>query len=455
MLTRNGFVLDESHDRQTHQKELTVRPLANNDFGFPPPPFKVFRKTTKSICVPQFYAREKIGPPPEDKRVAPTKFQTKITFNGKLRKETSQDIALSKGIEAGNGVLSLPCGYGKTTVALAIALKLGLRTMIVVHKEFLANQWRERIKQFCPGATIGTVQRDKIEVDCDFVIAMLQSLSLKEYEASQFDSIGTVFIDEAHHICAKVFSKSMFKICAKHMYGLSATPERKDGLTRLLHWFVGPTFFSIERENQTQVEVFPTTFSCSFFNEPPPTMRNGKISFVQMITDLVELPERNLMLYNLVKKLLKCDRQILVLSDRRAHCILLKAQFKDDVSGLYMGGMKEADLEESSKKNVIFATFSQAHEGLDIPTLDTVILSTPKSDIKQSVGRILRETTGKKNNPQIYDIRDSWSLLNAMYYKRRKVYVEGGFKFIDSEQVQEDNKNKGFFSKCVITDTLQ
>lgn len=452
MLTRNGFVLDEGADRASHQRELTVRPITNNDFGFPPPPFKVFRKTTKSICVPQFYAREKFGVPTQDKRVTPEKFKTKIEFNGKLRKETSQDIALSKAIEAGNGVLSLPCGYGKTTVALAISLKLGLRTMIIVHKEFLANQWRERIKQFCPGATIGVVQRDKIEIECDFVIAMLQSLSLKEYEASQFDSIGTVFIDEAHHICAKVFSKSMFKVCAKHMYGLSATPERKDGLTKLLHWFVGPTFFSIERENQKQVEIFPINFTCPLFNEPPPTLRNGKVSLVHMITDLVELPERNLMLYELIKKLLKTTRQILVLSDRRAHCILLKSQFKDELSGLYMGGMKEADLEDSSHKRVIFATFSQAHEGLDIPTLDTVILSTPKSDIKQSVGRILRETKGKQNNPQIYDIRDTWSLLNAMYYKRRKVYVEGGFKFIDSEEVNKNEKEETIFSKCIISD---
>ena len=69
--------------------------------------------------------------------------------------------------------------------------------MIVVHKEFLAQQWRERIQQFCPGATIGTVQRDKIEVEgCDFVIAMLQSLSLKEYSFKQFESIGVVFADE-------------------------------------------------------------------------------------------------------------------------------------------------------------------------------------------------------------------------------------------------------------------
>ena len=121
----------------------------------------------------------------------------------------------------------------------------------------------------------------------------------------------------------------------------------------------------------------------------------------------------------------------LVLSDRRFHCEYLHQRFKDR-PGLYMGGMKEADLAESSKKQIIFATFSQAHEGLDIPSLDTVILATPKSDIVQSIGRIMRETYGKKNNPHIYDIFDQWSICHAMYNKRLKVYRQGGFNIPQS-----------------------
>ena len=89
--------------------------------------------------------------------------------------------------------------------------------------------------------------------------------------------------------------------------------------------------------------------------------------------------------------------------------------------------MKEKDLLVAKQKQIIFGTFSQAHEGLDISTLDTVLLVTPKSDIKQSVGRILRESGGKKNDPEIYDIVDHWCILYAMYSKRRRVYKEGGF----------------------------
>ena len=226
-LTRTGYIIPDTDPNI--KKELTVRPIVNNEFGFPPPPFKVFKPAKTGLCVPRFYGLEKFGNPVTDKRPEPAKVT--IPFNGKLRDETHQNEALQKAVEAGHGVLSLPCGYGKTTVALAIASKLGLRTMIIVHKEFLANQWRERIQQFCPGATIGIVQQDTIQVDCDFVIAMLQSLSMKTYDFEQFEKIGTVFVDEAHHICAKVFSQSLFKMCPRHIFGLSATPDRKDGLT--------------------------------------------------------------------------------------------------------------------------------------------------------------------------------------------------------------------------------
>ena len=442
-LTRTGYI---TGDTPEVKKELTVRPIVNADFGQAPPSFKVFRKSKSGLCVPRFYGEQKFGTPKEDNRPEPAKI--KIKFNGKLRDETFQNTALSKAIEAGHGVLSLPCGFGKTTVSLAIACKLGYRTMIVVHKEFLANQWRERIQQFCPGATIGMVQQNKKETNCDFVIAMLQSLSLKEYSFGDFDSIGTLIVDEAHHICAKVFSQSLFKMCPKHIYGLSATPNRKDGLTKVLHWFMGPTFFSVERENQEQVDVFPLEFKCDRYEDPPPCTRFGKLSLATMVTEVTEIPERNRLILSTIKDLSKTTRQILVLSDRRFHCEYLHEKFKT-TSGLYMGGMKEADLAASSKKQIIFATFSQAHEGLDIPTLDTVILATPKSDIIQSIGRIMRETTGKKNNPRIYDVVDQWSVFFAMYNKRLRVYKQGGFN-ISGQSSEKPEPSVFSVGKCLI-----
>jgi len=322
--------------------------------------------------------------------------------------------------------------------------------MIIVHKEFLANQWRERIKQFCPGATIGIVQQNLFKVDTDFVIAMLQSLSQKEYTFDQFEQIGTVIVDEAHHVCARVFSQSLFKLCPKHIFGLTATPQRKDGLTKVLHWFMGPTFFAVERENQTNVDIFTINFKIDLYNNPPPCNKRGKVSLVEMITILTENEDRNNMLLEIIKKASRGTRQLLVLTDRRFHCEYLQSNFPE-ISGLYMGGMKESDLQESSTKKLIFATFSQAHEGLDIPTLDSLILATPKSDIKQSIGRIMRETVGKQNNPQIWDIRDRWSLLESMYYKRKQVYKQGGFLMNNNNCEEETLSPKDDFKgKCFL-----
>jgi superfamily II DNA or RNA helicase len=321
-----------------------------------------------------------------------------------------------------------------TTVALALAAHLKVRTMVVVHKEFLANQWVEKIKEFCPGASIGRVQGDIFDIEKDFVIAMIQTMCQREFLASAFDSIGLLIVDEAHHIGAPAFSQFMFKICPKYTLGLTATPERKDGLTRLLYWFLGPEFFRIERTNQGSTKVVTLKYSDPAFREAPPVTRFGKINMAGMITILTELENRNTLIINTVNDVLNENRRVLILSDRREHCFFLLNKLGSK-AGLYIGGMKEDDLNESAKKQVIVATFQLAHEGLDIPVLDTVILTTPRSDIKQSIGRIMRETKGKVNDPLIFDIFDQWSVFFSMYRKRCSVYREGGFMF-DSQEPQ-------------------
>jgi hypothetical protein len=212
---------------------------------------------------------------------------------------------------------------------------------------------------------------------------------------------------------------------------------------------MGPTFFAVERENQAQVDVLPLEFTCARFSDPPPCTRFGKLSLATMVTEVTEMPDRNALIVSTIRRATEGTRQVLVLSDRRAHCEYLHEQFKAS-SGLYMGGMKEADLARSSKKQIIFATFSQAHEGLDIPSLDTVILATPKSDIVQSIGRIMRETSGKKNNPRIYDVVDHWSVFFAMYQKRLKVYRQGGFNIPHSGGVAKEDEGGLPKGKCLI-----
>lgn len=255
---------------------------------------------------------------------------------------------------------------------------------------------------------------------------MIQTMCMREFDKAAFDSIGLLVVDEAHHIGAPAFSQFMFKICPKFTLGLTATPERKDGLTRLLYWFLGPEFFRIERTNQRATKVQVLNYMDEAFKESPPVTRFGQLNMAGMINIVTELEARNDLIVETAREAFNDGRRVLVLTDRREHCFYLQNRLGSN-SALYIGGMKEADLTKSAEAPIVIATFQLAHEGLDIPVLDTVILATPKSDIKQSIGRIMRETAGKLNDPLIFDIVDQWSVFFAMYRKRLKVYKECGF----------------------------
>lgn len=434
MLTRQGYVTPFSSETK---KELTVRAI-ENALGFRPPAFKVFRETSKSLIVPQFYGLETCGPVHKDTRSEPV--HVTIPFTGQLREIQLEALSQYKG----NGVLSLDVGFGKTVCALALAARLGVRCLIIVHKEFLANQWSERIAQFCPGCTVGRVQQDRCDLEHPFVIAMIQTLCSREFPKGTFDSIGLVIVDEAHHVGAPAFSQAMFTMCPKYTLGLTATPDRKDGLTRVLYWFLGPCFYAKYRESSSEVRVLKIHHVHAEFRKPPPMSRIGKVCLASMVNILVELPERNELLVEIIRDA-SVNHQVLVLSDRRSHCEWLVAQFGTR-AGLYMGGMKQDDLNISACKRIIIGTFSLAHEGLDIATLSAIVLATPHSDVRQAVGRVLR----KEGPKVVYDIVDSWSVMNAMWRKRARIYTECGFVF---EEEEEERSRASIFQqgKCMIT----
>ena len=439
-LSPSGLIVANNPDLK---KELTVRPV-KNAIGIQPPSFKVWRSSGEEMVIPRYFGRERFGPPATDTRSTPR--GANIVFNGTLRSETHQDRAFERGVKAfselGGGVLSLPPGYGKTAMALAFAAHLKVRTIIIVHKEFLANQWKERINQFCPGATVGRIQEDTFDVEKDFVVAMIQTLCMRQ--VGSLDDFGFVIVDEAHHIGAAAFSQTMFKLCPRYTLGLTATPERKDGLTRLLYWFMGPEFYRTERLNQGKTRVITLNFKHDMYSEEPPTTRFGKVNMAEMCNRISDLNSRRELIINTVKECIQANRKILVLCDRRELCTWINSQFDSKISGLYMGLMKEKDLDETSRKQVIVATFAMAQEGLDIPALDTCILASPRSDVTQAVGRIMRETTGKVNSPLIYDIVDHWGMLFAMYRKRKAFYKTSGFEFKEDEPPQKKLKACAF-----------
>lgn len=434
-LTRYGKSVQSTPDLK---RQLTVRPV-ENAMGIRPPAFKVFREGKSGVLyVPKFFGETTTV----DKRVEP---QTAlIQFTGQLKGgETRQTDAFSACTHAfrehSGGVLSLPAGFGKTVLSLACAAHLKVRTMIIVHKEFLANQWKERIQQFCPGSTIGRVQQSVFDIEHDFVIAMIQTMCSREMDPKAFDSIGLVIVDEAHHIGAAAFSQTMFKVCPKYTLGLTATPERKDGLTNILYWFMGPEIFRIWREGQKTTRIEPVFFDCPEFREGPPLTRFGKINMAGMVTQLTEIDQRNDLIVSLVQNL-DPSRRVLILSDRREHCFLLQERLTG--SDVYLGGMTESELGESARHRIIIATYSMAQEGLDIPVLDTLVMVTPHSDVNQATGRIMRETPGKVNAPLIIDIVDRWSVFHSMYRKRLTFYRSSGFDVPTEPPAQEFPKGK-------------
>ena len=437
MLTRGGFIIHKNKlDKDKTdwlRKELTVTPEQPGNSFAKLDSFPVFRESESRFRIPRHFGSDNFN---LNVNKIPNGVPIDIPFVGTLKDSTNQPIAAQFAIDhiksKGGGILSLPTGYGKTCVSLYILSQLKVKTLIIVHKEFLLNQWIERIEQFLPSATIGRIQQNKVDIQGkDIVIGMLQSIAMKSYEPNVFETFGLTIIDETHHISSKVFSKALFNVCTKYMLGLSATPIRKDGLTKVLNWFIGDIFYSVERKQQTQVDVQTLNFTCGAYNDEVPLNKLGKVSLSEIINKLVDIEPRNELIIKHLYSNLNLNRKIIVLSDRRSHCEILHKLLSERNSkytyGLYMGGMKQDALKLSEECDVILATYSLAHEGLDIPSLDTLILSTPKTDIVQSCGRILRETTGKKNNPLIIDICDSFGSLPNQARKRRVYYKNSGF----------------------------
>lgn len=452
-LGRSGVVLKKADstrsDYERMRRELTVRPTtAGSPFGQFGPSFRVFHETKDAIHVPRHYYVRDRTTVPKWSGGEPTACPS-LSFQGRLKSETRQHEAAEACAKAfrerGGGILSLPTGFGKTTVGLFVACQLGLKTLVIAHKEFLIDQWIERIGQFVPRARIGRVQQDVCDTaDKDIVVAMMQSVCSKDYGRA-FDDFGLLIIDEVHHISAPTFCRCMYRANCPYVLGLSATPERKDGLTRVIEWFVGPVFFKIERKAQQHVRVSVVKYGCEDYGRPPPQTRNGTLNLPELVSRVCMDPARNRAIIEAIKKCVAQGRKTIVLSDRRNHCMDLLAalQVQGIDAALYIGGMKQEARKESEKSGVIIATYSQANEGLDIPSLNALVLATPKSDVVQAVGRILREASGHgaSHAPLVIDFLDDYGVFYAQFAKRKRYYGAVGFDIrgIGREDAEESS----------------
>lgn len=427
ILSRQGAMIKISDltekEKKLVNRELFVAPVTlNDDF---PKKFKVFRRNDTHVVVPKFWALENLKHLPVTHEYGDVEpMNPSVKFTGSLRKELKQieatDALLKQLLNIGGGILSLDTGFGKTVCSVYTACKLKVKTMILVHKKFLEEQFEETIKRFVPDAKISKVRGDSCDLTGDFIIASIQTLLARKYD--NFDGVGCLIVDESHHIAAESFSKTMFGISFKYVIGLSATPTRRDGLTRVLHWFMGPTAFEVRRTQQKNVLVKIVPFTHSEYKKPPPVNKRGDICYTSLMSKICDIRDRTVFIADETKKIAETGRYVLVLSHRRQHAI----EIKDILVSLgidaatYLGGDKiEPDAQ------VICATYHLASEGYDNPRLSGLVLATPSSDVVQACGRILRGGSG--NDPVIVDIVDQYSLFLGQVAKRKTFYRKIGF----------------------------
>ena len=253
----------------------------------------------------------------------------------------------------------------------------------------------------------------------------------------QKDFIDGPVSSNCHHIGAEVFSRALFKVVTNYTLGLSATMKRKDGLTKVIKMFMGEVVVKKEREGKENVCVKTINYAVvdEDFNRVELNFR-GQTHYSLMIKKLCEFNPRREFILKILERILKeedDESQIMILGHNRNLLTYLHDAIKYRglaTVGYYVGGMKEEELKISEGKKIVIATYAMAEEGLDIKTLTTLIMATPKTDVTQAVGRILRKKSKQK---LVVDIVDSHDMFQRQYIKRRRFYNKQNFKIMETD----------------------
>ena len=434
VLCSKGYIIEKNkfseHVVKSVKKDLTMKPFIPGSRSKFAKSFKLFEENENKLCVPKCYGILKFGKP--DLTDFPKPKSIKLKFKGDLRDYQLNVISdvVPKIKNQEGGTISLPPGRGKTVIACKLISELKKKTLVVVHKTFLLNQWKKRIEQFLPDAKVGKIQGKEVDIeDKDIVMGMLQSISLKDdYADDIFDEFGTIVFDECHHVSAEQFSQILKRVTTKQMIGLSGTPFRNDKLEKVFEHYIGKIIYY--EKPQVNQEILVKIYKFDMKHDKYITVINKYTKEAQlptMISNVTELVERNEFITNLI---LECrqekERKVLVLSDRLEHLDFLKERVDSlniGTTSKYIGGMKQVKLDEAEEADIIFSTYSMSSEALDISTLNTVILSTSRRNVEQSVGRILRKQKGNYIvQPLVIDIVDSLKPMANQSYGRKSYY---------------------------------
>ena len=351
-----------------------------------------------------------------------------------------QEKAVRKMMQKGHGILQSAPGSGKTQMGVAIAKKHMGRCLWLTHTADLLNQSKERAERYIDKSVIGTITAGKVNIGSAITFATIQTmckLDLAQYK----DTWSTIIVDECHKVvgtptAVHMFSKVLNSLRAKHKYGLSATVHRADGLIRCTFAILGDISYIVPdeavKDRTMQIGVTPvftgTELDCDLCLNT-----DGTVNYTGMITYLTRAVLRNICIIAHMEK----GVPSLVLSSRLEHLErmmqMLRPEMRKDAV-LISGKMttkkgraeRAAAIEamRTGEKKYLFATYQLAKEGLDIPCLERLYLTTPEKDytvIRQSIGRIERVCEGK-GDPIVYDFVDNIGMLQGMFRKRMTTY---------------------------------
>jgi len=354
-----------------------------------------------------------------------------FSFTGKLK--TFQQEAVKAMLVKDFGTLSAPTGSGKTVMALCMIAQRKQPALIVVHTKELLNQWIDRIESFMdiPVKEIGVIGNGKKSVGDRITVALVQSLYKCADNVSKH--IGHLVVDECHRAPARTFTEAVSAFDSRYMLGLSATPWRRDKLSKLIFWHIGDVHHTVDKADLIEtgdiLKAEVITRETDFRPYSDPTNE-----YSTMLSELTEDPKRNhLIASDVAQEAGNGGGICLVLSDRKGHCEKLQAILSQSFSissELLTGDIPNkqrqgvVDSLNAGKVKVLIATGQLIGEGFDCRDLTTLFLATPiKFDgrLLQYLGRVLRPAPGK-DKAMVFDYIDPVGVLKAAARSRQRAY---------------------------------